>query len=122
MAVRDMKRLVWPGVAGEFASSPLFVSSRRTAPEFLYWVNRGSGNTPVVAVEASSGAFLGPPNLLPGLSFRAALSGEIVTVYAAGFGPTTPNPKAGEAAGSAATTRESVLLFLGRTGWRRARC
>lgn len=101
------------GEAEEFGSSPLLTSSRLTAPEFLYWVNRGSGNNPVVAVEATSGAFLGPPNLIPGLSFRPGRSGEVVTVYAVGFGPTMPNPQPGEAVGSAAPTRESVLLFLG---------
>ncbi|MFN9300844.1 MAG: hypothetical protein ACK6DZ_24455 [Acidobacteriota bacterium] len=101
------------GEAEELEGAGVAANVRGSAPEFLYWVNRGAGNNPVVAVEAATGALLGPANLIPGASFRAARSGEVITVYGVGFGATTPNPESGAAVSGPAPTSERVFLYLG---------
>ena len=106
-AVRVIRRC---DQADSVASEPEIVPVAATAPEFLYSQLNRDGRNPVAAVNAVSGALIGPASL-PG--FGPAQSGDILTIYATGFGATNPTivpggTSAGVAAVSAATVRVRI--------------
>ena len=76
------------GTAGAVDSFPQSVIVAQAAPEFFYFQNNANGQNPVAAVNAVTGAYVGPAALGPG--FAPAHPGDIVTIYASGFGPTKP--------------------------------
>jgi uncharacterized protein (TIGR03437 family) len=73
--------------------------SQRLAPAFFPF---GQGRRYVAAVHLD-GTYVGPPNLIPGAQTRPAKPGDIVQLYATGFGPTTPAVTAAEIPGVAPT-------------------
>jgi uncharacterized protein (TIGR03437 family) len=60
------------------------------SPEFLYFAHDPNGLNPVAAVNAVTGAYIGPLEL--GAGFAPGRPGDIVTVFASGFGPPPPTP------------------------------
>lgn len=99
------------GTAGAVQSFPRSVIIAQAAPEFFYFQNNASGQNPVAAVNAVSGAYVGPASL--GLGFAPAHPGDIVTIYASGFGPTNPGIAAGMIANGAAQVTNPVTVTLG---------
>lgn len=80
------------------------VEARITAPEFLYWVHGTNGRSPVVAVDAITGAKIGPPGLIAGLAFRPAKPGDIPAIDCIPLGPANPPVRA-----APADARKSLL-------------
>ncbi|MBY0505007.1 MAG: hypothetical protein K2X03_13930 [Bryobacteraceae bacterium] len=108
-AVRVIRRCDSPEAV---TSDPETVPVATTAPEFLYSQLNQDGRNPVAAVNAVTGALIGPA-ALPG--FTPAQAGDILTFYATGFGATDPAiPAGGTSAGVAAVTA-AVRVRIGST-------
>jgi uncharacterized protein (TIGR03437 family) len=84
VAVRVIRRC---DLTDSATSDPETVNVAATAPEFLYFQLNADGRNPVAAVNAVSGALVGPSTLT---GFVPAQSGDILTLYASGFGATSP--------------------------------
>lgn len=94
------------GTSSAVQSTPESVTVAPVSPEFLYFAHNPDGLNPVAAVDSVTGAFIGPTEL--GASFSPALPGDLITVFASGFGPapTIPGaPYAGPAASGSVTVR-----------------
>jgi uncharacterized protein (TIGR03437 family) len=76
------------GTNNEVPSSAVDVPVAESSPEFLYWFTNSDGRNPVVAVDALTGAYIGPPGLFPGVDFRPARIGDVLTLYGISFGKT----------------------------------
>lgn len=87
-------------------SSPEPVSIQAAAPEFFYFANNADGHNPIAAINAVTGAYIGP-------SFTTAKPGDILTLFATGFGATNPSLAPGELPVSAATVNASVAVTFG---------
>ena len=68
-------------------SDPLTMAFWAFAPGLFTYAVQGRQ---YVIAQTPGGEFIGPPNLIPGLTTRPAHPGEVVTVYGTGFGPTDP--------------------------------
>ena len=103
------------GTANEITSPALNVPVAGSSPEFLYWVQNANGQDPVVAVDAVHGDYIGPSGLVPGLTFRPAIAGDILTIYGIGFGPTGSGPVPGSIPSAADTVLASSSVTIGGT-------
>jgi uncharacterized protein (TIGR03437 family) len=101
------------GGADEALSNVWSATAMAATPEFLYWVNDGLQQRPVVAVNAITGALVGPAGLIPGLAMAPAKPGDVVTIYCISLGPTNPPTPAGRAAASAAPVVAEAPIYLG---------
>lgn len=72
-----------------------------------------AGQNPIAAVNAVTGAYIGPPGLLQGGSFTPASAGTVVQAYATGFGATSPAYGLGVIPGAAGTLTNPYSLTLG---------
>ena len=96
--------------ADSVASEPETVPVTAVAPEFLYSRLNLDGRNPVAAVNAVSGALIGPANL-PG--FTPAQPGDILTIYATGFGVTSPAIAPGGTSAGIASVTANVRVRIG---------
>ncbi len=103
------------GTANEITSPILTVPVAEASPEFLYWVQNANGQDPVIAVDAVHGDYIGPSGLIPGVTFRPARAGDILTLYAIGFGPTGSGPVPGLIPSSADRVLASSSVRIGGT-------
>jgi uncharacterized protein (TIGR03437 family) len=72
------------------ASPPVSVPAQATAPEFFYFTTVGSGPYPIAAINAVTGGYVGPAGLISGATFTPAKPGDYLTLFATGFGATSP--------------------------------
>jgi uncharacterized protein (TIGR03437 family) len=89
------------------ASTSFPVQAQGVAPAFFVF---GAG--PYVAAEHTNGSYLAPPNLFTGVATTPAKPGEIVALYANGFGPATPPVTSGSAVQSG-TLPSNPLITIG---------
>ena len=101
------------GAAKPQPSPPANVPVQAASPEFLYWLPDPQGHSPVVAVNAVTGAYAGPKGLLPNVALTPAKPGDYLTIYAIGFGATDPNFLIGTAPPEAAPAVLSPSVTLG---------
>ena len=101
------------GTANEITSPVLNVPVAAASPEFLYWVQNASGQDPVIAVDAVHGDYIGPSGLIPGVTFRPARAGDILTIYAIGFGATASGPVPGLVPSAADRVLASSSVTIG---------
>jgi len=94
-------------------STPVNVNLAEETPQFLFDVQDPSGKNEVVAVNAITGAKVGPVGLIPGVTFAPAKAGDILTVYAVGLGPTKPAAVVGSLAAGAADITGEYSLTVG---------
>jgi uncharacterized protein (TIGR03437 family) len=90
-------------------SAPVFVAMQQTAPGFFLF---GSG--PYAAATHADGSYLGPASLYPSLT-TPAKPGEEITLYAGGFGQTTPAIVNGSQSQSGNLIPLPVISVGGRT-------
>ncbi len=101
------------GLANETPSAPFDVAVAAETPQFFI-VDDPKGQNEVVAVEAVSGARVGPAGLIPGgETFTPAHANDILTVYGTGWGATTPAAVAGSLAAGAASLTGAYSLKVG---------
>jgi uncharacterized protein (TIGR03437 family) len=80
------------------------------APEFLYFQVNGDGRNPVAAVNAVTGALVGPPGPL---GLAPAKPGDILTIYATSLGATGETIAPGGFAAGASAVSGEVSIRLG---------
>ncbi|HLK20314.1 MAG TPA: hypothetical protein VKT81_15265 [Bryobacteraceae bacterium] len=104
------------GQANEVKSAPMNVTIAAVTPQFLFVVQNPNGKNEIVAVEASTGAKVGPAGLIPGVTFTPAKAGDIITAYGVGWGVTTPAAVVGSLpAHGADITGDHTLTVGGKT-------
>ena len=103
------------GAPDQLTSPAVTVPVAAASPEFLYWVQNANGQDPVVAVDALHGDYIGPPGLIPGLTFRAAKAGDILTIYGIGFGQTAAGPVPGALPAAADSVTPGYSVTIGGT-------
>jgi uncharacterized protein (TIGR03437 family) len=101
------------GTANQVVSQATTASVAASAPEFLYFSVTSNGPDPVVAVEALSGAYVGPPGLIAGASFAPAEPGDTLTVYGVGFGATASLVSPGAVDDTADSTAGTATVTIG---------
>jgi len=101
----------------QIASTAVNVNVAAETPQFLFDVQNPSGQNEVVAVDALTGAKIGPPGLIADETFTPAKAGEILTVYCVGLGATSPAAAVGSLAPGAAQlqTKNFTLTVAGKT-------
>ena len=82
------------------------VTIQAATPEFFYFAQTPDGSNPIAAINAVTGEFVGP-------GFTAAKPGDILTLFATGFGATDPPFEAGVLPDQIGSTVESALVTLG---------
>jgi uncharacterized protein (TIGR03437 family) len=98
---------------GEVRSNVENVEMRVASPEFLFFVQNADGRNAVAAVDAVTGAYIGPPGLVAGGNFAPAKPGDLVTIFGSGFGATNPLFFAGDLADRIAPVTGGVSITLG---------
>jgi uncharacterized protein (TIGR03437 family) len=101
------------GTGMELAPPATNVPVATASPEFLYWVANANGQNPVIALDAVSGANIGAPGLISGLTFRAAKTGDILTFYGISFGKTASGPTPGGIPSAADSLAGTISLTIG---------
>lgn len=101
------------GTASEVTSASVTVPVDGAVPEFLYFLLKGDGHNPVAGIQALTGSYLGAPGLITGSSFAPARSGDILTIFGVGFGPTASTAPAGTIATAAASTLGAASVTIG---------
>ena len=84
------------------------------APALLAPPSFRLGERQYVAAQFVDGAFAGPPNLVPGATFRAARAGERLVLFGIGFGETSPPVLAGQITPGVAALPALNLLLGGK--------
>ncbi len=88
--------IVNAGTPNEMRSNVQTVTLQAATPEFFFFVGNADGRNPVAAIDAVTGTLIGAPGLIPGVTFAPAKPGDILTIFATGFGATDPAFPAGE--------------------------
>ena len=101
------------GTSSEVRSPAVSVPSAAASPEFLYWLWNADGKNPVVAVNSVTGAYVGAPGLIPSLTFTPAKPGDLLTIYAISFGPTSPSFAPGSPPSTLAATVNAPSVTMG---------
>jgi len=101
------------GTANPLTSNAVAITTQAATPEFFYFVQSANGINPVAATDAISGIGIAAANLFPGSGFAPAYPNEYVTVYATGFGATTPAIAPGAFPTQLASATGTVTVTLG---------
>ena len=94
-------------------SNAVAVQIQAAAPEFFYFTHTANGHNAIAALNAVTGAYIGAPGLISGASFTPANPGDYLTLFATGFGDTSPSFGPGELPGSAAQITASYTFSFG---------
>ena len=101
------------GTASPLSSNTVTIATQPATPEFFYFVQNTSGVNPVAATDAITGVGIASASLFPGSGFAPARPNEYVTVYATGFGATSPGVAPGAFPSGLASLTAPVTVFLG---------
>ena len=101
------------GTAQEEKSGLEPVAMRAASPEFFYFLQSASGRNPIAALNSITGAYVGQPGLIAGLAFTPAQPRDYLTLFATGFGATSPGFAAGELPGAAGQATGPVSVTVG---------
>jgi uncharacterized protein (TIGR03437 family) len=80
----------------------------QTVPQFLI-----GGKQYVVALTPDFTTYIGRENMIPGVAFKPAKPGDLISIYALGCGPTTPPTQAGVVAGQGSALALPFQLKIG---------
>jgi uncharacterized protein (TIGR03437 family) len=97
----------------QIVSAAVNVNVAAQTPQFLFDVQNPNGQNEIVAVEAASGAKVGPAGLIQGVTFTPAQGGDTLTAYGVGWGATTPAAVVGSLAAAAANITGDFTLTVG---------
>lgn len=102
--------IVGCGTSAERRSSAASVTVQAASPEFFYFVTNANGTNPVAATDSVTGGGIAPQGLFAG--FSPARPSQYVTVYATGFGATSPPVTPGTFPENIASVSGAVRVFL----------
>jgi uncharacterized protein (TIGR03437 family) len=94
-------------------SNALSAQIQAAAPEFFYFTHTANGHNAVAAVNAVTGAYVGAPGLVAGVTFVETKPGDIITIFATGFGATDPAVGPGELPAVAAQITAAFTITFG---------
>jgi uncharacterized protein (TIGR03437 family) len=94
-------------------SPPVSVPAQATAPEFFYFTTSATGANPIAAINAVTGAYIGPAGLISGVTFTPAKPGDYLTLFATGFGATNPSFAPGVLPSGVAKVTAPVSITFG---------
>jgi uncharacterized protein (TIGR03437 family) len=97
---------------GAAVTDAFIVTVAKNAPGLLAPASFTSDGKQYVAALFQDQAFVGPPNLIPGVVFRRAKAGDTLIMYGVGFGSTNPIVPAGQIAAQNAAL-PNVTMRLG---------
>ncbi len=103
------------GTASPQQSAAQTVNAQSASPEFFYFTSNSSGKNPIAAIDATTNVYVGAPGLLSSGTFAPAKAGDVVTLYATGFGLTNPAVAAGQIPTAAASVPGTVKVTVGST-------
>ncbi|MBM3755842.1 MAG: hypothetical protein FJW38_17885 [Acidobacteria bacterium] len=92
-------------------STTMMIATAARAPGLLAPPQFSANGKQYVAALYGDLAFVGPPSLVAGATFRPASAGDVVVLYGVGFGATTPANAAGQPATAGALP--NAMLKLG---------
>jgi uncharacterized protein (TIGR03437 family) len=101
------------GTPNEVRSTTENVATAATTAEFFYFKLNQDGKNPIAALNAATGVYIGPPNLIPGAKFVSASQGDILTLFFTGGGNTMPAFAPGELPGIGANITSSTAVTVG---------
>jgi uncharacterized protein (TIGR03437 family) len=101
------------GTANALTSNTVNIATQAATPEFFYFVQNANGINPVAATDAITGIGIAAATLFPGSGFAPAYPNEYVTVYATGFGATSPSVAPGVFPTQLSSATGSVTVTLG---------
>ncbi len=101
------------GAAGEQASAAAAVTIQSASPEFFYFTHVANGPSPIAALNAVTGTYVGAPGLIAGATFAPAQPGDFLTLFATGFGATSPAFEAGQLPGVSAAITQPISVTVG---------
>jgi uncharacterized protein (TIGR03437 family) len=108
------------GTAQEQDSVAASVTVQSATPEFFYFVHNANGQNPIAALNAVTGTYVGAPGLIAGATFAAAQPGDVLTLFATGFGATNPPFAAGQLPDAVAALTQSISVTVGGIALTRA--
>jgi len=94
-------------------SNSMSVQIQAAAPEFFYFTHTANGHNAIAAVNALTGGYVGAAGLINGASFAPANHGDYLTLYATGFGDTSPSFAPGELPGASAQLTAAYSISFG---------
>jgi len=95
------------------ASPPIDAAVEAAAPEFFYFVHNANGNNPIATINATTGTYVGAQGLIQGATFAPAQPGDILTLFATGFGATNPSFAPGQLPNVAAPVTAAYTITFG---------
>jgi uncharacterized protein (TIGR03437 family) len=101
------------GTASQALSDPVTMPAQSATPEFFYFTHTSNGQNAIAAANAATGAYIGSPGLLSGVSFTPARPGDTITLYATGLGATTPAFAAGQLPDQTASITGAIQVNIG---------
>jgi uncharacterized protein (TIGR03437 family) len=100
-------------INGDARSEPISVPKLALSPAFLPFVDADGKR--YIAARHADFSILGKSGLFQGLTTTSARPGEVILLFAVGFGPTNPAVEAGRIAETTATTTSPVTVRFGET-------
>jgi uncharacterized protein (TIGR03437 family) len=100
------------GSADEVRSAPVSVAVAAAAPEFFTFGSQANGHVPVAARHGDTNMIVGPEGAY-GEPSAPAHPGSVITIYATGFGSTSPAFAPGELPAAGAGPNGAVEVTLG---------
>ena len=91
-------------------STPVMADRRSFAPGWFMFDPEGRKYIAAVHLD---GVYLGKPGLYPSLNFRAAKPGDVILLYATGFGPVDPPTPSGQLVSQPGRLRSPVVVRIG---------
>jgi uncharacterized protein (TIGR03437 family) len=89
------------------------VTIQAAAPEFFYFVHTADGHNPIAAINAITKGYVGAAGLVAGTTFTPAQRGDLLTLFATGFGATDPSFGPGELPGVPAQVKAQTSITFG---------
>jgi uncharacterized protein (TIGR03437 family) len=95
------------------SSNQEMVTIQAASPEFFYFVHNSNGHNPIAAIDAVTHGYVGATGLVSGSKFTPAKPGDLLTLFATGFGATNPAFGPGVLPGGAAQVTAPVSITFG---------
>ncbi|MBX9603087.1 MAG: hypothetical protein K2X35_18935 [Bryobacteraceae bacterium] len=109
----DVRLVTGCGTQNETTSPAEPVNIVARSPEFFFFTFGAGGRNAIAAVDAVSGALLGAPGLIPGVTTVPGRPDQLITVFLTGLGDTDPPVTPGEIPQGIARTTGGLRITVG---------
>ncbi len=101
------------GTEDERRGAAATVAVAAVSPAFFNFPVDPDGRNPIVALHGGGPTLVGPPGLIPGVTFTPAEPGEVITLFGTGFGETELQLEVGQIPSGAAALASDVSFTFG---------